>query len=453
MNKTWAGVICVEGVLTGDGRLMERGALRWEGLPFTLRRVEEDNGSHDGARAVGRILTLERLDDGRLWATGDFDGGSPEGLEAARVVGEEISTGISVDLDNVSFEVRVAAELLEEMNAMMVGDDTTEEDAPKQKTDDEGRVTVWEGSPDDEVFVVTSARIRAATLVDVPAFAEARIQLTEDAEETEDAPSAEAPDEATEDYAGEVETLALVASASRQRPPTEWFTDPGLTELTPLTVTDDGRVFGHLAAWDTCHTSYTPEGLCVQPPHSASGYSYFHVSGPIRTSDDREVAVGKIVVNTRHAGRRLSAVASLAHYEDTGMTAAFVRAGEDRFGIWIAGMVNPDATPAQVRALRSSPLSGDWRNVGTAGLELVAALSVNTPGFPIPRPSGLVASGTVQSLVASGMVPPKRVAPPGSPNALSNDDLRYLKRLAQREREAETKNAADALAARVAALR
>lgn len=439
MNKTWEGVICVEGAMTGDGRLMERGSLDWEGLlPITLRRVEEDTGSHNGARAVGRVLTIERQSNGNLWATGDFDSGGEHGIEAARMVGEGISNGISVDLDNVSFELRVAADLLKEVDALMAGDDdyaTTEEDAPEQKTDDEGRVTVWEGSPDDEVFVVTSARIRAITLVDVPAFAEARIELTGEAESTDDAEP------------------ALVASASRQRPPSEWFTDPGLTELTPLTVDDDGRVFGHLAAWDTCHTSFTPEGMCVQPPRSASGYSYFHVSGPIRTSDDREVGVGKIVVNTRHAGRRLNAVSSLAHYEDTGMTAAFVRAGEDRFGIWIAGMVNPDATPAQVRALRSSPLSGDWRNVGSTGLELVAALSVNTPGFPIPRPSGLVASGTVQSLVASGMVPPKRVAPPGSPNALSNDDLRYLKRLAQREREAETKNAADALAARVAALR
>lgn len=43
----------------------------------------------------------------------------------------------------------------------------------------------------------------------------------------------------------------------------------------------------------------------------------------------------------------------------------------------------------------------------------------------------------MRSLVASGMVPPCTVRPPGSEGALSTDDLRYLKRLADRERREE----------------
>jgi hypothetical protein len=113
-----------------------------------------------------------------------------------------------------------------------------------------------------------------------------------------------------------------------------------------------------------------------------------------------------------------------------------VAVGEDAHGIWVAGALRPDVTADKVRALRASPLSGDWRRIGN-NLELVAALAVNTPGFPIPRPSGLVASGHVQSLVASGMVPPARVLAPGTPGALSMDDLRYLKRLANRERSTD----------------
>jgi len=62
---------------------------------------------------------------------------------------------------------------------------------------------------------------------------------------------------------------------------------------------------------------------------------------------------------------------------------------------------------------------------------------VNTPGFPIPRPQGLVASGVVQSLVASGMLAPREVIAPSSPDALSVEDLRYLKSLAKRGREAQ----------------
>src|SRR5690606_27483392 len=38
---------------------------------------------------------------------------------------------------------------------------------------------------------------------------------------------------------------ALTASAARFDG--TWFQDPALTKPTPLTVTDDGRVFGHLA--------------------------------------------------------------------------------------------------------------------------------------------------------------------------------------------------------------
>jgi hypothetical protein len=60
---------------------------------------------------------------------------------------------------------------------------------------------------------------------------------------------------------------------------------------------------------------------------------------------------------------------------------------------------------SQVAALRAGALSGDWREI-RGHLELVAALVVNVPGFPIPR-VGLAASAGIQSaLVAAGMVLP-----------------------------------------------
>ncbi|MGZ7296324.1 hypothetical protein ACXWQK_08760, partial [Streptococcus pyogenes] len=37
-----------------------------------------------------------------------------------------------------------------------------------------------------------------------------------------------------------------------------------------------------------------------------------------------------------------------------------------------------------IREAATAPLSGDWRRVGNS-LELVAALSVSTPGFPVRR--------------------------------------------------------------------
>jgi hypothetical protein len=225
-------------------------------------------------------------------------------------------------------------------------------------------------------------------------------------------------------------------------PPLDWFKDPGLQEPTPLTITPDGRVFGHLAVWGTCHTAYT--GQCVEPPHSPSDYAYFR-TGAVLTAEGSEVPVGRITLDTMHAGRTLSATDTLAHYEHTGKGAADVAAGEDVFGIWLAGSLRPGLNADKVRTLRASPISGDWRRIG-GQLELVAALAVNSPGFPVPRPQGLVASGAMQSLVASGMLQPAVLD--DTALGLSAEDLRYLKTLAGRERS-RVQSEAEGLAARV----
>ncbi len=226
-------------------------------------------------------------------------------------------------------------------------------------------------------------------------------------------------------------------------PPLAWFQNPGLKEPTPLTITDDGHVYGHIALWGTCHTGGEQHGQCVTPPRSHTNYSHFR-TGAILTSEGREVAVGHLTLDTKHANQRLNAVRASAHYDHTGHVAADVSVGEDQHGIWFSGALRPDLTDSAVRSLRSAPLSGDWRRI-RGNLELVAALGVNMPGFPVPRPNGLVASGLMQSLVASGMLAPKTVVKPGTPGALSTSDLRYLKSLANRERQ----HAADALASEV----
>lgn len=446
----WQGVIGMEDEMTGDGRLIESNALWWENLPIPLRHVPSDVGAHDGAVVVGRILTIERGAGGRIEATGDFDTASTEGREAMRQVEEGLTPGISMDLDSVSFEVRVAKELLEDLDSP-----PTTAGPVEKEVDEDGRVTVLDVDADSEVMVTTSARIRAATLVAIPAFASARIEVDESSEiaaETEEEQSAE--DSADDEQLGDA--LALVAASSIPvEPPAAWFSDPGLSEPTPLVVTPEGRVFGHLAVWGTCHTAFP--GQCVEPPRSSSGYAHFR-RGSVLTAEGSEVACGVLTMDTLHADRSLRAVDTMAHYENTGRGVADVAAGEDSWGIWVAGALRPGVTPEQIRTLRASPLSGDWRRQG-GSLELVAALAVNVPGFPIPRPQGLVASGVMTALVASGMLPPHQVVAPGSPGAFSSDDLRYLKRLVARERRAEDEeragiqSAADALATRVRATR
>jgi hypothetical protein len=423
---TWSGVVGTEGELTGDGRLIEPNALRWENLPASLRYAPEDFGGHGGAQKVGRIMTLERRDNGDIWGTGDVDMYSPLGPEAARLMAE--GYGISMDLDDVSFEIRVAKELLGMEEVLEDGVDEQEADAMEE--DEEGRVTVIEINSDDEVMVTTGGRIRGATLVDIPAFIRASIKLDNALDETM-VPQAE-----------QQSAPALVAGAAPMEPPAAWFNDPGLDGPTPLTITEDGRIFGHLAVWGTCHTAYT--GQCVEPPHSPSGYAYFR-TGAIRTKEGKEVSVGQITLDTMHAGRHLKAVDALAHYEHTGKAVCDVAAGEDAYGIWVAGALRPGLPEERIRTLKASPVSGDWRRIG-GSLEMIAALSVNVQGFPVPRPQGLVASGAMQSLVASGMLQPAAIDDPHS--GFSPEDLRYLRTLVGKERQ-RVRSEAEQMAARV----
>lgn len=452
---TWSGVIGVENLMTGDGRMIETNALRWEDLPIPLRHSPVDNGGHDGAMIVGRILSITRNSNGDIEATGDFDAGSPEGLEAIRQVEGGLTPGVSMDLDDVSFEVRVAKDLLGDEGLVGV-----EETPVVDPEDDHGdHVTVMKMESDDEVMVTLGARIRAATIVQIPAFSTAKIKIDGTKEKDDNnpddqqapAPTDGPPPPLPPKKKASTAVTVLRASAIPVDPPTAWFRDPEMTESSALTVTADGRIYGHLALWGTCHVGYP--GQCVSPPSSSIGYAAFRL-GAVLTAEGDEVPVGHITMDTMHAAQHLSAADTISHYEHTGRTVADVAAGEDAFGIWLAGALRPRVTPEQVRDLRSSPISGDWRRSG-GNLELVGALAVNVPGFPVPRPQGLVASGVMTSLVASGMVPPRQVIPPGTPGALSLDDLRYLKRLAARERAREqTVPAADvaALSRRVQAV-
>lgn len=181
------------------------------------------------------------------------------------------------------------------------------------------------------------------------------------------------------------------------------FADPHLDGPTALTITADGRVYGHLAAWGTPHLGM---GRNVTPPRSQSGYKFFH-QGIVQTADG-DLPVGKITLGTGHApiGSGITADAAAAHYDNTGAVVAAVRAGEDQHGIWLAGRLLPGTAPDRVDQLRLAGVSGDWREVQprSGQLELVAALAVNVPGFPLPRTEELVAGGTPMALVAAGVV-------------------------------------------------
>lgn len=444
---SWEGVIAREGEITGDGRLIEDGALRWDGLPIPLRVAFKDVGGHDGAEVCGRIETVERRDNGDIYATGTFDLGSAVGTEAFRQVSKQMSNGVSIDTDDVAFRV------MEREDANVPG--ASSDDSP----DEGGRVQVMRIAPDDSIMVIESARLRAATLVAVPAFATARVYVAGQAPSTSETPErAENVDSGAEmTRSADADPLSrdsLTAAAIPTAPPEAWFKDPALTGPTALVVEDDGRVYGHIAAWGTCHIGQI--GKCVEPPTSPSNYAYFR-TGALQTAEGTSVAVGHLTMGTGHAGSRDSANAAAEHYDNTGTVFADVAAGEDAYGIWVAGSLRPGITAEQVRVARSAPISGDWRTI-RGSLELVGALAVNVPGFPVPRPQGLLASGEVKSLQASGVVvhdaSAARAAHPSSRmrgDGLTLGDISYLKRLAEseRRRDLQRATAADKMRARV----
>lgn len=453
LNGLWEGVIAREGEMTGDGRMIEDGALRWDDLPIPLRVAFKDVGGHDGAEVCGRIETVERREGGDIYATGTFDLGSAVGAEAFRQVSEQMSNGVSIDTDDVTFRIMAKADMPE----ADVADSGNGSDG---ESDLEGRVKVAAMSSSDELTVIESARLRAATLVAVPAFATARVYAAGKA------PSTSEPAERDENVDSEAKMASsagddllsrdsLTAAAIPTAPPEAWFKDPALTGPTALVVEDDGRVYGHIAAWGTCHIGQI--GKCVEPPTSPSNYAYFR-TGALRTAEGTSVAVGHLTMGTGHAGPRDSANAAAEHYDNTGTVFADVAAGEDAYGIWVAGSLRPGISAEQVRVARSAPISGDWRTI-RGSLELVGALAVNVPGFPVPRPQGLLASGEVKSLQASGVVAHDDSAarashpsngPIGS-NGLTLGDISYLKRLAEseRRRDLERASAADKMRARV----
>lgn len=164
-------------------------------------------------------------------------------------------------------------------------------------------------------------------------------------------------------------------------PPAEWFADPELDGPTPITITDDGRVFGHLGPDGLCHTGFG--NRCETIPHSPSDYAYFR-TGELVTADGGRVSVGQITAGGGHADLSLGWVAAKAQYDDVGTAVADVAAGEDRHGVWLAGALRPNITPEQIRIVMGSRPSGDWRPI-RGHRELIGAHAVNVPGFPVAR--------------------------------------------------------------------
>ncbi|MFE2930618.1 hypothetical protein [Streptomyces sp. NPDC059278] len=419
-DGTWTGTIALVNEWSADQRMLtlDEGAeldVRPLPLPVTVQYIT--GPGHDGA-TVG-LMTLDEVwqDEHRVMGRGRIDLDDSQGAALARKIERGFLRFVSADVDKVDGRVVCV-------------------DADGQPVD--GCDPADSGMDTGELY--TRWRIMGASLLAHPAFPEAQIgmaaaaalavdELLEDTDDRDKPSSCVRMDDETgtwvpadcdEDGAvpanaegdGPLETgdeEAMTAAAFRYDgwlPDTSWFRSPDVADLQPVTVDDDGRVRGYLAAWGVSHRSYP--GRQITPPRSASGYNLFNTR-PFATSEGL-VDVGLITMGTGHAALGLDRKAAASHYDDTGTMAAVVRAGEDSRGIWLAGAVLPDVTAEQRLRLSLSRFSGDWRQEG-GGLELVAALAVNTEGFPVPQ-----ARRTEQgdyALVAAGVVLPAQAGTHG----------------------------------------
>jgi len=365
-------LVIPESIESGDGRKFNANAIEIRELPLPLMWQIKTGEGHLGSVVVGRIDHMERTENGIGNAHGVFDTGA-YGREAERLVRSGFIRGVSADLDQ--FEAK--------------------EDKPEAKENAEGPEEIGKSK-----LTINHARVMAATIVAKPAFQECTISLVEETptnQEDEVIPEDGIYEESVDSF---LEAEALTASGFLESeipvtPPAAWFANPKLTKATPLTIDPDGRIYGHIAAW---HVNHIGMPNSTRPPRSKSKYQYFH-TGVVRTDAGKDVPVGQLTLAGGHASLQADAQSAAKHYDDTASAIADVHAGEDDYGIYVAGCLRPDATEMQIRKLRASAPSGDWRPIG-GSLELVAVCQVNVPGFPIAR--ALVASGKVFALVAAG---------------------------------------------------
>lgn len=423
----WVATLCPEGKATADGRIFAPGAITWRELPLSLMGMKKTAEGHDGAEVCGRIDRIWRDEaTGEVMGAGEFDTGE-YGAEIARLVADGTLRGLSVDIAVASMEILPRDEVVGANGEWIAGDR-----ADVEPSEDADPMDILFGG-EDMMFVVLEGIIGAATVCPFPAFAEAKIEvasslvaaakapnvwtvtsqagfrvtgtppeaLTASAAALEAVPATESP---AEDSTAVEGLTASAAALAPLHPPASWFEDPELDELTPLTVTDDGQVFGHVAPWGVCHIGIP--GVCTTAPQTETGYAYY-MTKEIVCEDGFRITVGTVTMDTDHAGRDVGRQAAASHYDHTGVAAADIVIGEDDFGIWMAGAIRPDLAAEKVRALQGASVSGDWREVN-GNLELVGVLAVNVPGFPIPRlRASLVASGdgmAVTSLIAAGVI-------------------------------------------------
>jgi len=385
----WEGVLIVEGLPSGDGRMIASEALTHRELPIPLMLQTVNAMGHDGAVIAGSIHEIDRAPTNTegvfdIIGRGYFDSGD-NGQEAQRLISEGTMRGVSADIDSVVVEFR----------------------SPEGDAVDFEDVIFGEA---EAIEVLIEGRIMGATITPFPAFQEAHIAVIDSADVQESTALVAAgvmgdvwtvsrplvSGEFTtysEGHGAGSDPQALVASAAAATlvevpcaPPVGWFGLQDMEEPHPVRVDADGRIFGLVAQWGSCHIGFSKR--CVTVPKGGAPFASFR-TGHVLTEEGTLVATGPVYIDAVHPDLRKKASDAQAFYAHTGCAVADVALYENEWGIVASGSLRSDVTPEMARALRGSDISPDWRKIN-GKLTVVGLLAVNVSGFIV---EGLVASG------------------------------------------------------------
>lgn len=331
---------------TTDGRMIEAAGFGVRDLPLSIKAQFTDAPGHSDAVIVGTLQEVTVEGDvlsGRGWFV-DTD----EGRKAAFLMDAGALRFNSVDLADVEADLEY---------------------------DEEAGMKVR----------FRKARLGATTIVSLPAFAEAYGEV--DSEEI--TASFEQPFHISLEVKEDEEILA---SGLLQ----DWdaFHIPESPEPQKIVVDEEGRVFGHLGLWGSCHDGI--ESRCVRIPRPQDNYASFNKPGVM--TDQGLVETGPIFLSGGHR-YGINGDDWTDAYGGIENAWADVRVTVGQLGPWISGVVRPGLSEEIVYAARASRISGHWK-----GGRLKAIVSVNAEGYDVPG-SGFSfkvdEEGEVTELVAS----------------------------------------------------
>lgn len=187
-------------------------------------------------------------------------------------------------------------------------------------------------------------------------------------------------------------------------PPASWFEPPrSIPTERRITIEEDGRVYGYVALWETCHSTL---GNCVRPPKgSPSNYELSH-TGETRTAEGALVATANIGGGAGHIAADASPEAAARFYADTSTQLMRVKYGEDSTGLWFAGALWPDVSELDVARIQASAISGDWRPValwrrGQTAHDFVGSCFVNVPGYAMRHKGQITTEAGQPQMIAA----------------------------------------------------